>query len=456
LTTLRDSLRRIAPLAWPVLVGQLAVLAFATVDTVLVARHSANDLAAFAVGAAIYVTVFVGLMGVVLAVGPICGQMFGAGRFAEAGRQLQQSVWLSLGLTLVGSGLLLFPQPFLALAGASVEQGARISGYLLALAFSLPASLLFTAYRGFNTAVSRPKAAMALQLAGLAIKIPLSAALVFGVASWGIPALGVVGCGIATLVAMWAQAFAAAWVLRRDPFYRRFDLFGHGLGRPHRASLMAQIRLGVPMGLGILIEVSGFSLMAIFISRLGPTAVAGHQIAANLISLLFMVPLALANAISTLVAQSIGAADIPAARRIGWHGLQIVAAVAAVMACAIFIGRESVVGLYSNDPAVIAAALPLLAWILPFHIGDAMQTAAAFVLRAWRVATAPMLIYAFSLWGVGLGGGYCLAFDIGGATPAGLLGARGFWFAATVGLALASAALIGFLAWMLHERERST
>ena len=274
-TGLVDDARRIAALAWPVLVGQLAVLGFSTVDTVLVGRYSSTDLAAFAVGASAYITVFIGLMGVVLAIGPIVGQLYGARRLVEAGQQLHQCVWLALGLSVIGSALLAFPYPFLALARASPDVADKIRGYLLALAFSLPAALLFTVFRGFNIAVSRPKAVMVLQLGGLALKIPLSSALVFGVPALGIPALGVTGCGVATLIAMWLQLGAAVLLLGRDPFYQRFDLQRHRLARPHRKSQAALLRLGIPMGLTILIEVTAFSFMAIFIARLGTTTVAG-------------------------------------------------------------------------------------------------------------------------------------------------------------------------------------
>lgn len=448
------SVRRIAPLAWPVFVGQLAVLGFSTVDTVLIARHSATDLAALAVGAAAYVTIFIGLMGVVMAVSPIVGQLYGARRLTEAGHQLHQAVWLALVLSMVGSLLLAFPAPFLALSKASPEVAAKVRGYLLALAFSLPASLLFTAYRGFNVAVSRPKAVMKLQLAGLGLKIPLSIALISGVPSLGVPALGVQGCGIATLVAMWAQALVAWWVLRRDPFYRPFELRGHGLRPPHWPSLKALLRLGIPMGLSILIEVTGFAFMAIFIARLGETPVAGHQIAANLVALMFMMPLGLSNATSTLVAQRIGADDLRDARRLGWHGLQLTLAVALTMGGAVFLLREAIVRLYTDNPAVIAAALPLLAWVAAFHAADAVQTLAAFVLRAWRIATVPLVIYAVALWGVGLGGGFVLAFDSWHIAPPAWQGAPGFWIAATAGLALAAAALSVFLVAMLRRQRR--
>ena len=447
------SARRIARLAWPVFVGQLSVLAFSTIDTVLVARFAAADLAALAVGAAAYVTTFVGFMGVVLALGPIVGQLFGADKLHDAGRQVHQAVWIALALSLLGSTLLLFPAPFLALSQAGPEVADKVRGYLAALALSLPASLLFTVYRGFNVAVSRPKAVMALQIGGLALKLPLSVLLIFGVPALGIPPLGVLGCGIATAIAMWAQLLGAVLVLRRDPFYSRFALLGRGLDLPDRRALLAQLRLGLPMGATILVEVSGFTFMALFIARLGTTPVAGHQIAANLVSLLFMLPLAIANGTSTLVAQRIGALDLPDARRLGWHGLAVGTAIAAVLGGAVFLGREAVVALYARDAAVVAAALPLLAFVALFHIADAAQTIAAFVLRAWRIATIPLLVNATALWGVGLGGGFVLAF--GGHTwvPLAWRGAAGFWTAATAGLVLTALALTGLLAHVMRRQR---
>ena len=452
-THLQGSVRRILPLAWPVFVGQVAVLGFGTIDTVLVARHSPTDLAALAVGGATYITIFIGLMGVVLAVSPIVGQLFGARRMREAGHQAWQALWLAAALALVGCLLLSFPAPFLALSQASPAVADKVTGYLQALAVALPASLLFTVYRGFNVAVSRPKAVMALQIGGLALKVPLSLALVSGMPALGIPALGVVGCGIATALAMWVQALLALWLMWRDPFYQRFELMAPGQRAPHGKSLRALLKLGLPMGLGIAVEVTGFAFMAIFMSRLGETAVAGHQIAANLVSLLFMMPLGLSNATSTLVAQRIGAGDIGDARRLGWHGLQFTAGVALVVGGLVFFGRLQVLQLYTDNAAVLAAALPLLAWVALFHSADAVQTLAAFVLRAWRIATLPTVIYVGALWGVGLGGGYALAFNTGGWVPPALQGARGFWIASTAGLTVAATALAALLVWVLAQQR---
>ena len=451
--TWRESATQILQLAWPVFIAQLAVVAFGTVDTLLVARYSALDLAALAVGAAAYMTVFVGFMGVVVAAGPLVGQFFGAGKLPEAGHQLHQAVWVALALAVAGSTLLAFPVPFVAIAQAPPAVEAKMRQYLLALAVALPAALLFAAYRGFNIAVSRPKAVMAIQLAGLGLKVPLSASLVWGVPALGLPALGVLGCGIATAIAMWLQVAAGLIVLLRDRFYTRFTL-GQRLRAPDRRAIGAQLRLGLPMGASILIEVRGFAFMAVFIARLGPIPVAGHQLAANLVSILFMLPLALANATATLVAQRVGARDLQTARRIGWHGVQIGLGMGLLLGGSVYLLRHGVLRLYTDDATVIAAALPLLAWVAVFHSADATQAVAAFVLRAYRIATLPMLIFAVSMWGVGLTGGYLLAFDVTGLAPPALRGARGFWAASTCGLVLAALGLCGLLAWVLRQQLR--
>ncbi|HEY2558689.1 MAG TPA: MATE family efflux transporter [Caldimonas sp.] len=461
---LRQGMRRIAPLAWPVFVGQVAVLAFSTIDTVMVARTTATDLAALAIGSAVYISIFVGLMGIVLAVSPITGQLFGAGKLRECGHEVQQAIWLAIGLALPGCLILLVPEPFLALSRAEPAVAAKVRTYLGGLAFALPPALVFTAYRGFNVAVSRPKAVMAMQMAGLALKVPLSAVLVFGLTSptpFGalrLPALGVAGCAIATAIVMWCQLGAALVLLRRDPFYHRFGL-GRGapVAAPRAASLRALLRLGVPIGLATVVEVTGFTFMAFFVSRIGATAVAGHQIAANMVSMMFMLPLAIANAASTLVAQQIGAGDAADAGRIGRAGLELGVAIAAVLGGAVYLAREQVVGLYTANPVIVAAALPLLAWVALFHIADAAQTIAAFVLRAYRIATMPLVVYVLAVWGIGLGGGYVAAFDLAGISPSWMLGARGFWSMSTFGLTVAGLAMTALLVTKLRgEIRRAT
>ena len=109
------------------------------------------------------------------------------------------------------------------------------------------------------------------------------------------------------------------------------------------------------------------------------------------------------------------------------------------------------VGLYTANPVIVAAALPLLAWVALFHVADAAQTVAAFVLRAYRIATLPLVVYVLAVWGIGLGGGYVAAFDLAGISPGWMLGARGFWSMASVGLATAGIAMSAYLAFRLRR-----
>jgi MATE family multidrug resistance protein len=174
-----------------------------------------------------------------------------------------------------------------------------------------------------------------------------------------------------------------------------------------------------------------------------------------MVSIMFMMPLALANATSTLVAQRIGGDDLHDAQRIGWHGLQMGVLIAAAMGATVYLTRESLMHAYTHDEVIIAAAMPLLAWVMLFHVADATQTIASFTLRAYKMATVPVVIYASAIWGVGLGGGYVVAFNTSGLTPAPLIGAQGFWAASTAGLTIAGIGLAAFLAWVLRQRRAS-
>jgi MATE family multidrug resistance protein len=249
---------------------------------------------------------------------------------------------------------------------------------------------------------------------------------------------------------MTGQMIAAWWLLQRDPYYERFALRGW-LGAPQRASLVELLRLGVPMGLSILIEITGFTFMTFFISRVGAIPVAGHQIAVNLVAMLYMMPLAIANAAMTLVAQRVGAADAADARRLGRHSLGLAVLIAALMGSCVYLLRRPILGLYTDDAVIIAAALPLLSWVALFHVADAAQTVGAFVLRAYRIVTVPLAVNVVAIWGVGLGGGYLLAFGALGWNP--LRGATGFWSAATLGLYCAAFAFTAFLLWMFRQQR---
>ena len=210
----------------------------------------------------------------------------------------------------------------------------------------------------------------------------------------------------------------------------------------------------MPIGLSILIEVTGFTFMALFVARIGANAVAGHQIAVNMVSLMFMMPLAIGNATSTLVAQRLGAGDRNDARGLGWAGLEIGVLIAAAFGSAVYLLRGPLVGLYTGDAVIVAAALPLLAWVALFHVADAAQAIAAFVLRAYWITVIPLVFYVLAIWGIGLAGGYVVAFELAGPSPEFMRGTPGFWSMATLGLGVAGIGMALFLAWKLNGERR--
>lgn len=440
---------RVASLAWPILVGQLAVIMNGVADTMMTARHSATDLAALGLGASVYVSIFVGLSGVMAALSPVIGQLYGAKKFDAIGAEVRQGVWLALFLTIAGSVLLLFPDFLLDIAQAPPALAGKVREYLALQVLALPATLGFRVYASLNTATSRPRMVMAIQVGALLLlKVPLNALFVFGYA--GLPALGAPGCAVATAIAAWLALLAGWLVLRHGEAYRAFSLFGHGLGRPSWPAQAALLRLGVPMGLSYLIEVTAFTFMALFIARLGSETLAAHQVTANFGTVLYMLPLSIASATGTLVAQEIGAGRLQAARAAGDAGIRLGAVLAVALGALVWFARAWIIGLYTPDAAVAAAAMPLFFFIGFYQLFDSVQVGAAFVLRAYKVATVPTLMYAVALWGVGLGGGYLLGFDVLGGTPDMLRGAAGFWLGNSASLGLVGIALV----WYLRRVQR--
>jgi len=346
-------------------------------------------------------------------------------------------------LTVAGCFVLLFPQPLLSLAQASPELNQKATLYLRTLALALPATLGFRIYASLNTAIGRPRMVMMLQIAALALKVPLNALFIFG--GFGIDAMGGPGCAFATAIIAWVMLLISGIILRRDPSYQVFRLWDSGFAAPQWTSLRDLLKLGIPMGMSYLIEVTAFAFMALFIARLGDTVVAGHQITANFGTVLYMLPLAIASATGTLVAQAIGAQQLDVARRIGLAGIRLAAILSVSIGAIVWLMRDPIVRAYTPNADIIAAALPLFVFIAFYQLFDSIQVVAAFVLRAYKVAVVPTLMYAVALWGIGLGGGYVLGLDPFGLSPPFLQGAAGFWMGNSASLGLVAAGLLLYL-----------
>ena len=439
LARLREDVPAILKLATPILVGQLAVIAFGVLDTAMTARYSAEDLAALAMASAIFISIYVGLTGIVSALAPIAGQLFGAKRLNEIGEEVRQATWLAIGLSILGCLVLLNADHLLDLAHASAEIHAKANLYLSILAIGLPASLGMRVLMGLHNAVSRPAVITAVQLAGLALKLPLNALFIYG--GFGIEAMGGPGCAVATVIVTWLWLLVTLIIVWNGRFYQSFEIFKQ-FSRPNLQRIWVILKLGAPIGFSYLIEVTSFTFMSLFIARFGVTALAGHQIVANLGTVIYMVPLSLSIATMTLVSQSIGANRQDRAEEIGWSAVTFTTLLCIVIGIAVWFLRMFLLDLYSPPEAVKLFAIPLFLFIALYQIFDSLQVTAAFILRAYRIAFLPMIIYAISLWGVGLGGGYILGFNLTGSIPLSMQGASGFWLANSISLGLAAILLL--------------
>ena len=433
--------RIIASHAGTVLVGQLAVMAFGITDTLVAGRYSDVSLAALSVASAIYISVFVALMGTLQALLPVWAELHGAGKSSEVGQSFRQALYLCA-LT-IGVGVLILLSPGAVLRWTDVPPALRDDAqrYLAVLALALAPALLFRMYSTLNQSLGKPLLVTGLQLGALVIKIPLSIWFVFGGA--GLEPQGVVGCAWATLVVNYGLFAVAVWMVRTNPLYRPYRIW-QALEAPRWRQIAGFARLGIPGGLGIMVEVTSFTLMALFIARLGVVSSAGHQIASNLAAVMYMVPLSISIAASSRVSYWRGAgnpAKTMAAIRVGFRMVMITSM---ALSAGLFFTREWLAPLYSSNPAVIAMVVPLLGWVLVFHLFDGLQALCVFVLRCFRVTVAPLLVYTVLLWGAGLGGGYMLAYHGLGPWPA-QGAASAFWTASTFALGCASLVLLMIL-----------
>ena len=449
---LREDIPALLKLAGPLLIGQLAVIAFGVLDTAMTARYSADDLAALAMASAIFISIYVGLTGVVSALAPIAGQIFGAKRYDDIGEEVRQATWLALGLSILGCFILLNADQLLAISQVAPDIEAKARLYLNILAIGLPASMGMRVLMALHNAVSRPTVITVVQLIGLALKLPLNLLFIYG--GLGIEGMGGPGCAVATVIINWAWLLMTLGFVLFDRFYRPFHIFAR-FSLPDWHRIWTLLKLGTPIGFSYLIEVTSFTFMSLFIARLGTTALAGHQIVANMGTVIYMVPLSLSIATMTLVSQSIGADQPERAEEIGWSSVFFTTGTCILIGVAVWLFRMQLLDLYDPPETVKVFSIPLFLFIAFYQIFDALQVTAAFILRAYRIAFWPMVIYAGSLWGVGLGGGYLMGFNVLGFTPEFLQGANGFWAGNSISLGLAACLLL-YLFRKTAERYEKT
>jgi len=436
----------IARHAGTVLIGQLAVIAFGVADTVIAGRYSPQALAVLSLASSIYISIYVALNGLLQALLPAWSELRGAGRLAQIGQSVRQALYICAGAAVIGCTGLWFPQPWLTWTEVPQNLWPDVQAYLRVLALALVPSLLFRMYSTLNQSLGFPRLVTWLQAGALLVKIPLSYAFTFGVdfAGLQIEGMGVVGCAWATLAVNLFMLVTGLYLLRTQDIYKPYQLW-RPMERPHWPELRHFLRLGLPAGLSIMVEVTSFTLMALFIARLGAVALASHQIAASLAAVLYMVPLAIGIASSARTGYWLGATQPQRARRAAGIGIGLAVAAALSGAALLMACRHSIAHAFTTDAAVAQAAVVWLGWVALYHLADAVQAVCAFLLRCYRITVAPLVLYTSLLWGLGLYGGYRMAYhgwDTWPMRPS----VDTFWITSTAALAVVSV-LFAALVW---------
>jgi MATE family multidrug resistance protein len=418
--------------AGTVLVGQLAVVAFGVTDTIIAGRYDTQALAVLSVSSAIYVTVYVTLIGVIQALLPMFAELYGGKKFSAVGKLLRQSMYVWAILSVLGALVLLSPYLLLESTQVPVSVQADAQSYLGILAAALPAALFFRLYSSLNQSIGKPRLVTWIQVAALICKVPLSILLTFGTSD--INGMGIAGCALATVIVSYVMCLIALTLLWKSDIYDRFDIW-KPMDKPDAEKLKQMAKLGIPNGLSVLVEVTSFTLMALFIARQGTTATASHQIAANMTALLYMIPLSFSIAISARLSYWIGAANYQNMRSVLVIGFQLIALEALAMAALLFAFSEEIAMVYAKDNQVAVMSAQLLVLVGFYHIGDALQTLCFFVLRSFKITFLPMIVYGSMLWGIGLTGGYLLAYEGVGNISA-TESPAAFWLMSVVALGL--------------------
>jgi MATE family multidrug resistance protein len=423
--------------AFPILIAQLSSIGMMVIDTAVLGHVSSLDLAAVAIGGGIHVALVFALAGVLQAVGPVVAHLHGARRDGEVAGILHQGFWLAMLLSLPGVLFLLHPDALLGLAEMDAAVDAKVRQYLAILAWSLPAALVYRTFYAFCNALGKPRVLMGIGLVSLGVHAVLARG--FALEGWLGEPLGVAGCALSNVLIGWAACLSGAAYLAWGPLRAAYRPFADWQP-PRWPAARELLRIGLPMGFSNLVEITSFTLIALFIASLGAPVVAGHRVVANLSALVYMLPLSLAIATMAALGQAVGARDHLRARATIRAGLVLSAGLSSLMGLLLWLAAEPLIAAYTDDPAVRTVAGGLIGYIALYQFFDALQTVAGHCLRAYRVTFLPMLVQTFCFWGIGLFGGAWLCYRW--QPP---LGVAGFWLAAVVSLVLAAILLSGLL-----------
>jgi MATE family multidrug resistance protein len=435
--SIRSEVRTLLALALPIMGTQLAQTGMGFVDAVMAGSISDKDLAAVGVAFNLFHPITLLLLGVLFAFTPIVAHIYGARRLSDIPEAVQSTFFVALLLGLLGFLAVRQIHPILGYMNVEPELIPMVKEYLNGISWGIPALMLYQVMRSLNEGVGHTAPIFIIAVLGLLANIPANYMFMHGL--FGFPAMGGAGCGWASALVMWICFIAITLQVMRSKRHQEYRIFSH-IYRPNPKRIRELTQLGVPMGLSIFAEVSLFSIISLFVARLGTVAVAGNHVTLNFTSLVFMIPMSLSLAITVRVGQLLGAERFEHAKHAAWTGIGISLVIASISSTLMMNLAESIAALYTQDHAVVKLASHLILFAAFFQLSDALQVSATGALRGYKDTRGPLLITLISFWGIGIPLGYHLGLTDKLMTEP--MGPQGFWVGLIVGLSLAALLLL--------------
>jgi multidrug resistance protein, MATE family len=446
-TPWRDEARATLTLAWPIILTNVSMALIGATDVLMVGWLGPQELAAASLGFNLSMLLAIFGMGLVMGGSPMMASEIGrrTNSVRDVRRTFRQTLWLVAILSVPLLLILSQTGAILRLLGQDAGLAALAQDYVRAYMWSIPLFLATLAIRNFLSALERPMWSLVIGIAGVIGNIGFNYVLIFG--KLGLPALGVVGAGVGSVLTNAMMLILMIAVVYRDRQFRRYHLLGRWW-RGDRQRLTQLSRLGLPIAVSLAFEAGVFSAAVMLMGWISVAAVAAHAVALQIASLTFMVPMGLAQAATVRVGIGHGRRDREHIRRAGWVSFALGTGFMAAMASLLWLFPGALTGLFidRSDPAnaaVAALAVQFLAVAALFQIFDGAQVVGQGMLRGLHDTFVPMLFALFGYWIIGIGVGAWLAFEAG-------WGGVGIWTGLATGLGIV--ALLMLSRWSMREQ----
>ncbi|MCS3601671.1 MATE family multidrug resistance protein [Buttiauxella sp. BIGb0471] len=416
------------------------------VDTVMAGGYSATDMAAVAIGTSIWLPAILFGHGLLMALTPTVAQLNGSGRRERIAHQIRQGFWLA-GIVSALIMIVLWNAGYIihAMKNIDPQLADKAVGYLRALLWGVPGYLFFQVARNQCEGLAKTKPGMVMGFIGLLVNIPVNYIFIYG--HLGMPELGGVGCGVATAAVYWVMFFSMISYVKKARSMRDLKL-PKGFIKPDWKVMYRLTQLGLPIALALFFEVTLFAVVALLVAPLGIIDVAGHQIALNFSSLMFVLPMSLSAAVTIRVGFRLGQGSTLDAQTAAWTGIGVGMCMAMLTAIFTVVMREHIALLYNSNPEVVALAAHLMLLAAVYQLSDSVQVIGSGVLRGYKDTRSIFFITFIAYWVLGLPSGYILALTDWVVEP---MGPAGFWIGFIIGLTSAAIMMMLRMRWLQRQ-----